>query len=356
MKKFSCPFPDRKRICSVCQGRMILPKLLEKTASSYSNLFAVVDNKVLRLHRRGILSRIQGLGEVHSLPLGERSKSMKSASRVLEWLHDSKADRRSLIVGVGGGVATDLTGFVASTFMRGVDYVAVPTTLVGQVDAAIGGKTAVNLQGTKNIVGTFHLPRLVICEETFLDTLPASALKDGLIESLKAFLALDARAFERYKKSIGSLSRTGDLNRLIEDAIRLKTMVVSRDPYEIGLRKLLNFGHTTGHAYEAITGVSHGKSVALGMLVALNLSERQAGLSAPRRKSAAATILSIYRNFRTDNLKVARLWEKIEHDKKRSGREMNFVLLKSLGRHVVMPVTLAQFRSAWNETMELIKK
>jgi 3-dehydroquinate synthase len=351
MKRFSYSFPGRGHKCRVFCGNGIVESVLDKRLlARYTRTLAVVDSRVMSLYGNGSLGKaLKGI-DIYSFPSGERHKDISNLNRILTWLHEQKADRHSLLLGIGGGVVTDIAGFAASCYMRGIDYISVPTTLLAQVDAAIGGKTAVNLSRTKNIVGSFYPARIVICDESFLSTLRVSSLKDGLVEALKVFLAMDSSALDRHQRTLSGSG--GQLNALISDAIRLKVDVVSRDPFEKRLRQVLNFGHTTGHAFEALTGYSHGKSVALGMLVALQISRRHFGLMSEEYDRAWSLILSIHKRIQADKVREQDLWERIEHDKKRCGRSQNFVVLTRLGKHRVAPVKRNQFRRAWQETVE----
>lgn len=322
---------------------------------SYSAVHFVVDATVARLHGAGLLRPLIGNRTFYALPSGERQKNINSAARLLRWLHDQQADRRSLLFAIGGGVVTDLAGFAASTYMRGIDYISLPTTLVSQLDAAIGGKTAINLGGTKNIAGTFYPPKRVLCDRDFLATLRPVQILDGLVEAIKIFAACDRAAFRKHSSMLDVYKSGADLIDLISVAVRLKVDIVNRDPFEKDLRRLLNFGHTAGHAYEAITGHSHGKSVAFGILVALNLSRELAKLNSADYDSVKAAILLLYRRFAADGITAPALWERILHDKKKSGTAVNFVLLKTCGGHVVKSVNYPQFAHAFKQTREMLE-
>lgn len=288
---------------------------------------------------------------------GENCKTITNLNRVLQWLHDRQADRSALLVAIGGGAMTDLVGFTASIFMRGIGFLSVPTTLVGQVDAAIGGKTAINLSGTKNVVGAFHFPHCVICDTQFLSTLKPSQIKDGLIESYKIFAACGRRSWCRHNQRVDDYLRSSGegLIPLIWDALRLKVKVVNLDPFENDFRRVLNFGHTAGHAYEALSGQSHGRSIAFGIVVATELSKRQAGLIASEGEEIRKTVTTIYRHFRTGLCNAKLLWDKILHDKKRRADEVNFVLLNSYGKTVIKALNYRQFETGVTAALEHIR-
>jgi 3-dehydroquinate synthase len=331
-------------------NKLATPRFLKR----FSAVYAVVDERVCDLYSQGILKQTLDGVQVRLFPRGERHKSLAQLRRLVNWLWENEADRDCLLLGIGGGVVTDITGFAASCYMRGVAYVAMPTTLLAQVDAAIGGKTAINLHNTKNIIGSFHAPQMVICDSRFLSSLRPEQIKQGLVEVIKVFAATDRRLFEKHAPSLRSLFDGRNLLDLIADAISAKLAVVNADPYEKGLRRMLNFGHTTGHAVEAVAGWSHGKSVAFGMLVALRLSQRYSRLAPSESDEMWSAITAIYGRFDTAALDAGLLWERIKHDKKRSGERFNFVLLSRCGACRIVPISYAEFRRSLAETLERI--
>ena len=338
----------------------IAPGLVEKLArdpklARHSSVYIVVDANVARLHQRRTLKSLLSKRAVIVLPSGEKNKHMGQAATILEWLHDGGADRKSLLIAIGGGVATDIAGFAASTYMRGISYLSVPTTLVGQLDAAIGGKTAVNLGGTKNIAGTFYPPERILCCPEFLRTLKPNQIRDGLVEAIKIFAARDRKLFDRHSVRLRGYLDGDDINELVTDAVRLKVEVVNDDPFEHDLRRVLNFGHTAGHAYEAVTGQSHGKSVAFGIHIALELSLDFAGLEQSDFDLVRSGTLGLYHRFSLDKINARLLWQRILHDKKKSGTAINFVLLKKCGEHEVKSVNYRQFQSAYLAALKRLK-
>ncbi len=313
---------------------------------THSSIVAICDRRVHALHRDWLMPLLAKKMPVLLLPGAESTKSDNSLRKVLHWLQQERTDRHSLILAIGGGVITDLVGFAASVYMRGVDYISIPTTLVGQVDAAIGGKTAINFGGVKNSIGTFHAPRAVVCDQRFLTTLREHQIRDGLVEAFKIFCVRSRADWNRYTQTSDSSAGSRLFSRLIADAVRLKVDVVNRDPFERNLRRILNFGHTAGHAYESLSGHSHGHSVAFGLQVALELSVRHAGLSNAQAEQAAAVFLALYHRFDRDASAPQVLWAKIQLDKKRRGNAIPFVLIKSIGRHVIRDVNYKDFAAA----------
>ena len=357
MKKFVYAPRHQSVATPIYSGTDIIDKLATpRFLKRFTALYAVVDERVHEFYSEGVLKHLLDGVSVYVFPRGERHKSLARLQRLLNWLWENEADRDSLLLGIGGGVVTDIAGFAASCYMRGVAYVAVPTTLLAQVDAAVGGKTAVNLHNTKNVIGNFHVPQMVICDSRFLSSLRTEQIKQGLVEAIKVFAASDRRLFEKYAANMQSLIGGQDLNHLIGDAIAAKLAIVNADPYEKGLRRVLNFGHTTGHAVEAVVGWSHGKSVAFGMLVAMMLSQQYSSLSPREHNRMWSAITAIYDHFNAAALDAELLWEKIKHDKKRSGGQINFVLLPRCGAHQIVPINYAQFRCSLAETRERISR
>jgi 3-dehydroquinate synthase len=341
----------------IYSGTDILDKLVTPSfLKRFSSIYAVVDERVFELYSKGVPKHILDGIPVYVFPRGERYKSLARLQRLLDWLWENEADRNSLLLGIGGGVVTDITGFAASCYMRGIAYVAIPTTLLAQIDAAIGGKTAVNLHNTKNAIGNFHTPQIVICDDRFLSSLRTEQIRQGLVEAIKVFAASDRRLFDKHAPNLQSLIGRQDLNHLIEDAIDAKLAIVNADPFEKGLRRVLNLGHTTGHAVEAAVGWSHGKSIAFGMLVAIVLSQRHLSFSQRDYNQIWSTITAIYDRFDGAAFDAELLWDKIRHDKKRSGQQINFVLLPRCGTFRIVPINYAQFERSLAETRKRISK
>jgi 3-dehydroquinate synthase len=349
--------PESQRVSApVYLGHDIVGRLItDRLRRRYSSVFVVIDARVNQLHADVALKAVLQPAQVRIFPRGERNKSAGQLLSLLRWLEEGQADRRSLLIAVGGGVVTDIAGLTASCYKRGIPFIAVPTTLLAQVDAAIGGKTAVNLGGVKNNVGTYYVPELVICDSALLSSLRAIQIKDGVIEALKVFAATDRNLFRKHSQKIESYLQCRDLELLAKDAIAAKLAIVNRDPNEQGIRRVLNLGHTAGHAIELETGWSHGKSVALGILVALVLSRRLTGLQPGDFGSIWNCVLAIHSHYNTSALKPEALWRRIMHDKKRVGDQVNFVLLSRCGKHQIRPVSFRQFAQAFEKTREMIQ-
>jgi len=306
-----------------------------------THLYVVTDRRVGRLYGAEIETALTTSGfQVTLLTVtpGERSKSWTVVQRLSRELLARGAHRGTALVALGGGVVGDVTGFLASIYMRGGPLVQVPTTLLAMVDAAIGGKTAINLPEGKNLLGTFHQPRLVVIDPEFLATLPPKELLNGLAEVLKA-------GFIRDRDLLMRLSRTGleifrhprELLEVIHRAAGIKAAIVAADAREADLRRLLNFGHTLGHGLEAASGfsLSHGRAVALGMLAALKLSERLAGLPQEESQWGQQLLRDCGYTRRLPSLDRDAVLAALTRDKKRLETGLVFVLLKRLGEAVI---------------------
>lgn len=276
-----------------------------------------------------------------TVPAGETAKSLKNVQTCYDRLAAHRLERKSFIVALGGGVVGDLAGFVAATYLRGIDFVQVPTTLLAQVDSSVGGKVGVNLKAGKNLVGAFYQPRLVLADLTTLATLPEREFRAGLAEVIKYGIIYDAKLFARLERDLPRWRRrqTQPLAEVVARCCAIKAEVVGQDETESGLRAILNFGHTIGHAIENISGYGkylHGEAISIGQVAAAELSAAQSGL--PQRDVARIENL-----FRAAGLPVTmklnpaarkKLFAAMRLDKKVSGGEIKFVLARKIGRVV----------------------
>ncbi len=266
--------------------------------------------------------------EVIGLPDRDEAKSLLVAQSVYEALARFGLGRGDTVVGVGGGSVTDLAGFVAGTWLRGVEVVHVPTTLLAAVDASIGGKTGVNLAG-KNLVGLYWHPTRVVVDTTILDNLPQSLRREGLAESLKTGAVGDRELFEL----LAVEGEGADLALVVTRCAAVKARVVGEDERDSGLRNILNFGHTVGHAVEYASPLSHGESVAVGMVAAGRISERMLGFPGQAKLTAAISGLGL--PVDGDGLDRARVEDLLSHDKKRDAQGLRMVLIRAIGDPVV---------------------
>ncbi len=241
-----------------------------------SMIIVVADAQVAGLYAEKVLHSLSSAGwqaELLTFPAGEQHKTIATVQALWEGFLQAGLPRRGMLVALGGGVTTDLAGFAAATYMRGVDWVAVPTTLLAMVDASLGGKTGADLPQGKNLVGAFHSPRLVLADSQVLSSLPASEVRNGMAEVVKAGIIADPRLFEACAAGIESLQ--GSWLELIPRSMAVKLRLVQEDPFEQGRREALNLGHTIGHAIERLSGytISHGEAVAMGLVAEARLAE-----------------------------------------------------------------------------------
>jgi 3-dehydroquinate synthase len=282
-------------------------------------------------------------GEVIRIGTGEGVKNLDTVQDIYRRLIACEADRSSFILGIGGGIVCDIAGYVASTYMRGVRFGFVATTLLAQVDASVGGKNGVNFGGFKNMVGVFNQPEFVVCDLTLLKTLPDIEVQCGFAEIVKHGAIADAEMFRYLEKNyMAALALDpGVIQKLVVDSVVIKSGVVNRDEKEKGERRKLNFGHTFGHAFEKVAGIPHGQAVSAGMAMAASLSARRRGLSG----EAVERIHRLLEYFRLHThlaLDVQAVIDALGKDKKRERRMINFVLLDDIGRAVVQEIAIGE--------------
>jgi len=275
------------------------------------------------------------------LPGGEENKRLAPVEALAEEMVRRAGDRSSVVAAVGGGIVNDMGGFLASIFMRGVPVIQVPTTLLAQVDAGTGGKTGVNLAIGKNLIGTFHQPLAVLVDPAVLSTLPDREYRAGLYEILKAAMIRDAALFEFLAGCRDAVlaRQPAALDRIIADAVRMKVDVVSADEREGDLRRILNFGHTFGHALEAETSYArllHGEAVAFGMLAAIHLAEAMGRLSAPDARAMRDLIRAYGPIPPLDGIPAGNLVARLSSDKKTVQGRVHFVLATGIGQVAVV--------------------
>ena len=288
--------------------------------------------------------------EIIEIGIGEKIKNLDTVMSIYEKLLRLEADRSCFIVGIGGGIVCDVAGFVASTYLRGVRFGFVSTTLLSQVDASVGGKNGVNFAGYKNMVGVFNQPEFVICDINLLKTLPEREVLCGLAEIVKHGAIADADLFfyleDNHKKAL-SLDTTV-IERLVYNSVVIKAAIVNRDEKERGERRKLNFGHTFGHAIEKATGIPHGEAVSMGMLIASRLSEKRGNMPAEDadRIEELLRTLKLPTRLKFDREKVLDATKK---DKKRKGDSIDFVLLQGIGKAVVEEITIKELEKVVKE-------
>ncbi len=307
--------------------------------AGYSKLFVIVDTHSNEHCLSLLLPRLETdlAIEIIEFDSGEASKNIDTCVQIWNVLTELGADRRSLIINLGGGVVTDLGGFVASTFKRGIAFIHIPTTLLAMVDASVGGKNGVDLGNLKNQIGVISTPQLLVIDTAFLETLPQNEMRSGLAEMLKHGLISDAS----YWKQFLDLSQLdlGDMDRLIYESIIIKNNIVTQDPNENGIRKALNFGHTLGHAIESYfleneskTPLLHGEAIAAGMILESHIALHKGLLSEREYIEIKKTINSIFETIMFENDDIDPILELLIHDKKNEYGTIQFALLDGIGK------------------------
>ncbi len=335
--------PLENRSYPIFIGDEVLTKLgKECRRQKFGSLCAVVsDSTVAPLYGEAACASLRSAGfkpTLMTVPAGETAKDLKQVRACFDQLARLRLERSSFIVALGGGVVGDLTGFVAATYLRGLAFVQIPTTLLAQVDSSVGGKVGVNLRAGKNLVGAFYQPRFVLCDLGTLDTLPTREFRAGLAEVIKYGIIWDASLFRRLERDLPKILRRdrGPLAPIIARCCAIKAHVVGQDETEGGLRAILNYGHTIGHALEAIFGYGrflHGEAISIGQIAAAKLSAKLLGL--PTDAVHRMTDLFVRAGLPTEIQLTARqraqLFEAMKLDKKTSGGEIKFVLARQIG-------------------------
>ena len=303
-----------------------------------SKIFILVDTNTHEHCLPGFLPKISTATtiEIIEIEAGEPFKNLDTCLGVWQTMSDLEGDRKSLMINLGGGVVTDLGGFVASTFKRGINYINVPTTLLAMVDASVGGKTGVDLGNLKNQIGIISNAEMVIVDSDYLATLPSEEMRSGLAEILKHGLIAD----EAYWEKVGNLGELtlNDLDDIIRVSVGIKAKVVAEDPYENGLRKTLNYGHTLGHAIESYClthtqkkTLLHGEAVALGIILATYISKELKDFPSEKLDSITKRIVELYGKVEFSKNDIDAIIDLMKYDKKNEAGKINFVLLKDIG-------------------------
>ena len=306
--------------------------------NNFSKIFILVDENThahcLPLFLRKLETDVAI--EIIEIESGEINKTIETCVGVWNALSELDADRKSLMINIGGGVITDLGGFVACTFKRGMAYVNVPTSLLAMVDASVGGKTGVDLGHLKNQIGVISNPDLVLIDTVFLGTLPKNQMRSGLAEMLKHGLISGTSYWNKFE-DLSKLTLE-DLDELIHESVKIKRDVVDVDPYETGLRKTLNFGHTLGHAIESYflndenkTTLLHGEAIVIGMILAAYLSHKLTGFPEQDMLEVKKRLLQYYGSVEFSETDYQPIIDLLKYDKKNTHGHINFVLLRSIG-------------------------
>jgi len=345
------PVPSRAYSVTIGDAAIdALPRVLERVKAP-ARRFVVSSALVWRLHGPQMARALPGTEPI-LVPDGERFKQLPTVARIYDALVQANADRASTVITFGGGVIGDMAGFAAATYLRGVALVHVPTTLLAQVDSSIGGKVGVNHPQGKNLIGAFYQPHAVVVDPVVLGTLPRREFRAGLYEVIKYGMTSSPTLFERVAKERKAIfARASDtLMPIIAESCRIKADVVVKDERESGLRRILNFGHTAGHALEAVTKFRrfrHGEAVGYGMLVVAELARLRGALAETDRRALADLIASLGPLPPIADISSTSMIEAMRHDKKMVAGTLHFVLPTAIGATaIVEDVTEKEIRSA----------
>ncbi|RRJ89025.1 3-dehydroquinate synthase [Flavobacterium macacae] len=318
------------------KGYSELNKFLSE--NKYSNIFIFADSGTNEQCLPVFLPNLETdlAIEIIEFEAGEENKNIETCIELWKVLTELKGDRKSLVINVGGGVVTDLGGFVASTFKRGIDFIHVPTTLLAMVDASVGGKNGVDLGSLKNQVGVINVPKMVLVDTQFLETLPQNQMRSGLAEMLKHGLIYDKKYWNLFS-DLNNLN-TDDLDVLIHQSVEIKNSIVMQDPTENGIRKALNFGHTLGHAIESYflendtkATLLHGEAIAAGMILEGYISFKKELIAESDYLEIKTVINSIFDKIIFEEKDLAPIQELLVHDKKNEYGTIQFALLDGIG-------------------------
>jgi len=307
--------------------------------NDYSKVFIIVDENTHKYCLPKFLESTTDLEDIDIIEIesGEIHKTIETCVGIWNTLSDLEADRKSLIINLGGGVITDLGGFVASTFKRGIKFINVPTSLLSMVDASVGGKTGVDLGHLKNQIGVIINPEIVMINTEFLKTLPSNQLKSGMAEMLKHGLISSENYWEKFSDLSNMTYK--DLDILIYESVLIKKDIVDQDPYEKNLRKTLNFGHTLGHAIESYflsnpnkKELLHGEAIAIGMVLETHISTNLLGFSEDLCQSIKELMIKTYGKVQIDANDFEPIIQLLKYDKKNEHGNINFVLLETIGK------------------------
>jgi 3-dehydroquinate synthase len=312
-----------------------LNKVLSDT--KYSSIFILTDENTNEYCLPKLLPNLETevAIEIIEIEAGESIKNISTCAEVWSILSDLGADRKSVIINLGGGVITDLGGFVASTYKRGIDFINIPTTLLGMVDASIGGKNGVDLGNLKNQIGTINVPKLLVIDSSFLETLSQKEMKSGLAEMLKHGLIYDKKYWEQFL----DLSQIdfADFDSLIYRSVEIKNEIVKQDPTENGIRKALNFGHTLGHAIESYfleteKPLLHGEAIAIGMILESYIAKEKNLLSIEAYLQIKTVLKNIYETVIIEENDIESIINLLIHDKKNEYGKVQFALIEEIGK------------------------
>lgn len=337
-----------------------LKACIEKSGLLKAKMLIVTDSNVEKLYLADLKEVLKDIEEnicVHIFSAGEENKTLDTIKGIYESCISNKLDRGSAIIALGGGVCGDMAGFAAATYMRGIKFIQIPTTLLSQVDSSVGGKTGVDFAGGKNIIGAFYQPEFVYANVSTIETLPCDEFISGMGEVIKHGLIMDKAYFDYIFKNKESIKerKKDTLSYIIEGSCEIKAKVVAQDETEQGLREILNFGHTAGHAIESLSGytIPHGKCVALGMICALNLSLKYGNIKKEDIEEVKALLSYFDFPSKVSGIASKSIYDHMFYDKKARNNVLTFVILSEMGKAVsTKAVTKEDIFAALEEIIE----
>ena len=338
MKKVSITIQNTEKTYDIILGKDILPNISTYFAlDKYSQIFIITDENIAPLFLDKLRSSLPGEIKHIVLQPGENAKTIKTVEYIWNGMKDAGLDRKSLVINLGGGVIGDMGGFAASTFMRGLDFINIPTTLLSQVDASVGGKTGFDFAGIKNLVGTFNQPIGVIIDTKTLETLPKREFISGFAEMIKHGLIADKTYFEKVTSKKPEAFSQEELAELITTSCEIKKHIVENDETEKGMRKLVNFGHTIGHAIESLSLTTekpllHGEAISIGMVAEAKISQLTNLLSEADSKKIKQVLKATDLPTEITKIETKDVFTKMQSDKKNEKGEINFTLLSAIGK------------------------
>nr|WP_239587453.1 3-dehydroquinate synthase [Bacillus pakistanensis] len=336
-------------------GKGVIGELEEwfmKHLPQASHILIIADEEVFGLHGEMLVNALPKnfSWSVHKVPAGEKAKTFQTYENCLSDALEKELDRKAVVIAFGGGAIGDLAGFVASTFMRGIGFIQIPTTILAH-DSAVGGKVAINHEKGKNMVGQFYQPEAVFYDLNFLSTLPRKEIRSGMAEVIKHALIADPKLLKELKDNLTSLDKMDaiSLENYLKAGIKIKAKIVSQDERETGVRAYLNFGHTYGHAIENVSGygtVTHGEAVMVGIIFALYLSKETSSLSIDLEQFTGWVRSLGYKMSIIDKLPFEDLYNAMKRDKKSSKSKPRFVVLEEIGQPKLIEVDIDHLRKA----------
>lgn len=327
--------------CPIFIGNQSLEKISSLiNLGKYSQIFIITDQNIKSALLKRALSVLPANTASIVLPAGEKEKNIENVQKIWQAMLNLRCNRKSLVINLGGGVIADLGGFAASTFMRGVDFLNIPTTLLAQIDAGVGGKTGIDFAGVKNLIGTFNQPLAVIIDPGTLASLPKREFISGFAEIIKHGLIINRKYFDLVTSKHPLRFTENETAEIIFKSVQIKAKVVQDDETEKGIRKILNFGHTVGHAVEALSlktanPLSHGEAVSIGMTAEAIISHLTGMISISDLQLIRQSLIHADLPVSITHLEIKKIMQKMQLDKKNEKGEINFTLLKRIGKAVI---------------------